>query len=93
MTTDELCDWFARNRQIPIGDERMDYLFAHVCLRIFQAAGVKKSRSPSPPGPEDWKLSDFLVFAKHDPQEEMTPLQFMRSRFGSRVVKREKTVH
>lgn len=93
MTVDELTDWFAVNKLCPIGDERMDYLFAHVCLRIFQAAGVKKPSAfnrARAPDPNDWQLSDFLMFNRKEPVVDSTtkPIDFMRARFGGRVVKK-----
>ena len=89
MTTDELTDWFARNRIMPVGDVRLDYLFAHVCLRIFQAAGIKKQGQGRPAGPNDWKIDDFLLFKEEKPEPpKVVDLAYMKSLFGGRIVKK-----
>lgn len=83
MTTAELAEWAVANRRIPLGDERFDYLFAQVCLRIFQAAGIKKSDAPRSPGPNDWTIDDFLLFKEPPP----TAADFLKKRFGHLVKK------
>lgn len=56
-----------------------------MCLLIANAAGLKKSQSPRPPGPLDFTLEDFLIFRK--PDKPSQPADFMRSMFAGRVIK------
>jgi hypothetical protein len=79
MTTDELARWMAYARTYPIGDERMDYLFANLCAVVCNSAGAKKR------GGGQFGIKDFLMFKVKDLR---TPVQFMRDLFGSRIRKK-----
>lgn len=90
MTVDELTHWVAMNARCPIGDERFDYLFAQCCLRMFQAAGIKKSGAPRAPSANDWTLDDFLMFHKQtpaQPKKPPTPREFLEAMLGGRFLK------
>lgn len=78
MTADELCHWAAKNREMPIGDERLDWLFANLCSVVCNVAGAKRR------GGGPFKPEDFLIFKKPAPK---TPLQAMTKMLGHRVVK------
>lgn len=71
MSTRELASWFAFDRLSPIGDERLDYLFAAHALATCSAAGAKPKRGGA------FKLEDFMLFKlfARDPE----PMTFMRS--------------
>lgn len=86
LNADELAHWMVVSETVPIGDERDDYLMAQVCLRVFQAAGIKKSNRRQKPGPNDWTLEDFLMFRQPAPTQ--TAEQFFRGRFGHMVKKK-----
>jgi len=81
LTTDELARWLAFNRRSPITDERLDHLFARLCLVVTESSGAKKR------GGGQFKLDDFLMFKQPKPQ---TPKDFMRNLFGTAVVRKKK---
>lgn len=85
LDADELAHWMVISRTTPIGDERDDYLMAQVCLRVFQAAGIKKGRARKP-RPDDWTIEDFLMFKQPTPPE--TDVQFLKRRLGHMVKKK-----
>lgn len=82
MTVDELPYWVAFDRMLPIGDERNDYLFAHLCLRILQSAGARKK------GGGGFTMQDLLIFKP--PRQEATPREFFMQRFGHLVKEKPK---
>lgn len=83
LTTDELARWIALNRRAPITDDRMDYLFARLCLLVCEVSGAKKKSGGR------FTLDEFLMF-KPAPPKPKNPLEFMRARFGATVIKRKK---
>lgn len=83
MTQGEIADWFAFDRISPIGDQRMDFLFARLMLLVCDAVGLKKSTGGR------FTFEDFLLWKPKAPvNEKQSPLEFMRSLVGGRVRKK-----
>lgn len=80
LTTDELTRWYAYNQRSPIADDRLDYLFAHLCLVMTESSGAKKR------GGGHFSLNDFMMFKR---PKLPTPKEFMRGLFGNKVVRRK----
>lgn len=81
LTTDELARWLAFNRRSPITDERLDYLFARLCLVVTESSGAKKR------GGGRFSIDDFLMFKQ---PRQKTPKELMRQLFGQSVVKKSR---
>jgi hypothetical protein len=79
MTTDELSRWMAFHKSSPIGAERLDYLFARLCTLVCDVAGAKKF------GGGRFQMDDFILWK---PKDVRTPIDFMRARFGGKVIKK-----
>lgn len=79
LTTDELARWFAYNQRSPITDDRMDYLFARLCLVVTESSGAKKR------GGGRFTLDDFLMFKR---PKQPSPKEFMHKLLGNRVVRK-----
>lgn len=85
MTNGELASWFAYDRISPIGDDRMDFLFARLCLLICDAVGLKKIQ-----GGGKFEFDDFLMWnRKPAVLENVSPLEFLRGRVSPKRVKRK----
>lgn len=83
MTTGQLASWFAFDKISPIGDERMDYLMAFLCMLMCQVAGAKPKSGGVP------TIEDFLLFKK--PPVPMTDKELFMSMFSGRIVKKGTT--
>jgi hypothetical protein len=79
LTTDELALWMAFNKTNPIGPERIDYLFARLCVLICDVAGAKKKAGGH------FSLEDFILWK---PKDMRKPIDFMKSMFGARLKKK-----
>lgn len=79
MTSGELASWFAFDRISPIGDQRMDFLFARLMLLVCDAVGVKKA------GGARFTFEDFLMWKPKPVMVNQSPLEFLRSRMAGRI--------
>jgi len=82
LSTDELADWMAFSKHSPIGEERMDYLFARLCLLVCEVGGAKKQSGSK------FTFEDFLLWKP--PPKPMTDKELMMQMFGSRIIKKAK---
>lgn len=85
LTMDELAHWYAFDQRSPIGDSRLSFLFAHLCMTLCSAHGVTKR------GGAAFAVEDFLVFDR--PEKPMTTArEAMQQWFGGIVRKKPKKV-
>ncbi len=73
LGTDELAAWFAFDAISPIGDERLDYNFARLCVLVCELMGAKRRDG------RRIRFDDFLIFKP--PEPEKTPIEAMRGWF------------
>lgn len=83
LQTDELAAWLAFAERSPLLEDRLDLLFARLCLTVCQANGVKTKSGGQP------ALEDFLMFRRKEAPQKGSALAFLRARVNPKRLQRK----
>lgn len=82
LHTDELASWIAFAERSPLLEDRLDLLFARLCLLVCEVGGAKK-RSGAP-----FTLQEFLLFRAPEAPKAGNVLEFFRARVNPLRIKK-----